>query len=465
MNLQNDSIYIITEEEKQLARKFMDCALKKGVSAIRVSLAKNTLDTYSMFNGEIDKVTRCSDKSVMLYLFIDGRYGSYSTNKIDAGSIESFIEQAIDNTLMLAEDKFRMLASPDRTARDAVKGDEAGLYDREYYRMSSEDKRNITVKGSIFANLHDNAEYSIISEECEYSDSIEDSYIIDSQGFEGRHIETSFSYWSEMTIEDKEGNKYSGYSWESSPRLGELNIEGCSRDALEKAARQINPQKFESGTMTMVLDANVSSRVVAPILSALQAGAIQQQHSFLMDCCGKEVFPKELTLTDMARDYGKPGVRLFDTEGVATTNHNVIENGVVKEYFANTYIAGKMGISPTIEGVSRPVIQPFVKTDHMKPATGKKEYQLDDIIRLCGDGILVTGFNGGNCNQGTGDFSYGVEGFVFKNGSICYPVKEMLISGNMLELWSRIIAAGNDAKKGTRWQIPSLAFENVDFSA
>ena len=58
----------------------------------------------------------------------------------------------------------------------------------------------------------------------------------------------------------------------------------------------------------------------------------------------------------------------------------------------------------------------------------------------------------------------GIEGFAFRNGKITHPVREMVITGNMLTLWSRLIHAGNDARACTRWQIPSLSFEKVDFS-
>ena len=80
-------------------------------------------------------------------------------------------------------------------------------------------------------------------------------------------------------------------------------------------------------------------------------------------------------------------------------------------------------------------------------------------------GIYVTGFNGGNCNPVTGDFSFGIEGFAFKQGKIAHPVKEMLITGNIMTLWNSLIAAGSDARESSRWQIPSLAFDNVSFSA
>ena len=79
--------------------------------------------------------------------------------------------------------------------------------------------------------------------------------------------------------------------------------------------------------------------------------------------------------------------------------------------------------------------------------------------------MYVTGFNGGNCNPVTGDFSYGVEGFAFRDGKISHPVREMLITGNMKDLWNKLIAAGSDTKDGVRWKITSLALDAVYFSA
>ena len=77
----------------------------------------------------------------------------------------------------------------------------------------------------------------------------------------------------------------------------------------------------------------------------------------------------------------------------------------------------------------------------------------------------MTDLNGGNCNAATGDFSYGIEGFMFEEGKIAGPVSGMLITGNMRELWGNLLAAGTDLMDGFSRQVPTLAFENVDFSA
>lgn len=95
---------------------------------------------------------------------------------------------------------------------------------------------------------------------------------------------------------------------------------------------------------------------------------------------------------------------------------------------------------------------------------GRRGLDREAILGTCSDGILVTDFNGGNSNSVTGDFSYGVEGFLFKGGKIVRPVSGMLVTGNMIDLWSRLVAAGDDARPCMSKLIPTLAFSNVDFS-
>lgn len=300
----------------------------------------------------------------------------------------------------------------------------------------------------------------IVSEECEYSDSIDDNYTIDSNGFEGRHIETSFACCSEITIEDDNNDKYTGYWWDASTSFGRLQTDGCSRKALEKAAAQIAPRKRRGGKFNMIVDRSVSSRLIAPVISALNASAIQQDMSFLKGCLGRQVFSEKLELYDRATSFGKPGSRLYDTEGVATCDRRIIGAGVVEEYFTNTYMAAKTGMKPTVEGISRPVL---TSSDNLQNRI--KKITLHDLMRRCRNGILVTGFNGGNCNPVTGDFSYGIEGFAFKDGKISHPVKEMVITGTMTDLWCNFMGAADDARECTRWQIPGIAFRNVRFNA
>ncbi len=454
---------MINQNEINIAKFCIEAALRQGASAARASLSKTIIDSYMMLNGELDKVTHSADRSIYLYIYADGRYGNFSTNRLEASELEDFIGKAISMVRMLGEDTCRTLPDASRTATDAKTGRELDLYDECIEQSSSDLRLERAGELTQFRTLKESADFHLISEECEYTESFEDNYVCDSQGFEGRHTETSFSTFCEMTIEDAEGSKYSGFWWEATPKFSELDLKECSRKALEKAVRQIGPKARRGGRYKMVVDCNAASRLVSPLFTALNASSIQQKMSFLDDSIGKKIFPEGLTIMDLARTAGKAGSRLFDTEGVATTDSPIIENGVVKKYFVNTYMANKMGIAPTVEDISRPCVLPYMKAEALSDA--EKSISLKDILQHCGNGILVTGFNGGNCNPATGDFSFGVEGFAFSKGKVTHPVREMLITGNLIELWNNLIAAGTDARSSARWQIPSLAFENVSFSA
>lgn len=454
---------MITEQEIQIARHCIATATALGAESARVSMSKSVMDGYTFLNGELDKVTHSADRSLYIHLFVDGRYGTFSTNRFDTQEIEEFISKAITMVKMLGEDPCRCLPDPDRQEKNAKTGQELCLYDPTYTSSTAETRLMKAKEMSLYRKLQKDDRYRLISEECEYSESVDDNLIVDSQGFEGRHTETMFYCFAEMTIEDNDGCKYSGFWWEASQMEKDLPRNVCTRKALEKAISQIGPKKRRSGNYRMVVSNQVGSRLVSPIVSALNGSSIQQKVSFLEDSVGKKVFSDGFTLMDMARTPGKTGSRLFDTEGVATKDIPIIENGVVKTTFINTYISKKMDIEATVEDISRPCIMPYLRDNDLSSA--EKDLSLEVILKQCSSGIYVTGFNGGNCNPATGDFSFGIEGFAFSKGKLTHPVREMLITGNIITLWNNLLAAGNDPRSSARWQVPTLAFENVSFSA
>lgn len=457
---------MIETHEIEIARHCIAFACANGADNARVNLNKSSVDGCNMLNGELDKVTHAADRSVYLYLYVDGKYGTFSTNMLEKEQLEDFIIKAIDMVRMLGEDLCRKLPDPSRTEKAAKTGRELGLYDEALENSDSDSRLARAQAMSIWQNFHESADretFSMISEECEYSESYDDSITIDSQGFEGRHTESAFSFFAEVTIQDSEGNRYSGYWWDTTPRNNTGDPSECSRKALERAVSQIGPQPRRSGRTRMVVDSSVASRLVAPVLNALNGSALQQKMSFLDGTLGQQVFSEGMNLMDLPRTEGRNGSRLYDSEGVATKDAHVIKDGAVCQYFINTYFAAKMGIEPTVEDASRPCLMPYMKGKAL--ADGEISVSLKDILQYCRNGILVTGFNGGNSNPVTGDFSFGIEGFAFRNGKITHPVREMLITGNLKDLWNNLIAAGTDARPSSRWQIPTIAFENISFSA
>ena len=234
-------------------------------------------------------------------------------------------------------------------------------------------------------------------------------------------------------------------------RYNDLTKQGIGTKALERVLRKIGQRKVASGKYTMVVDNRNYGQLLSPVINALYGSAIQQKNSFLLDKIGQQVMGEHVILRDEPHLTRTLGARYFDNEGVATQPRTVFDKGVLRTYYIDTYSANKMGVQQTISS-------PSVLTMEL----GTQD--LDGLIAGVDKGIFVTGFNGGNCNSSTGDFSYGVEGFLIERGKLTQPLSEMNITGNMLSLWSHLAAVGNDPCPVSSWRIPSLLFTEVDFS-
>jgi PmbA protein len=201
----------------------------------------------------------------------------------------------------------------------------------------------------------------------------------------------------------------------------------------------------------MLIDNLSGGRLLSPLISALYGSAIQQKNSFLIDKLGEKIVSEKITLIDDPHIPQARGARWFDGEGVATKKSSIIEKGVLGMYFIDTYYGGKLGMEPTVQAPSIINFQ-----------LGDKNF--DQLLATIDKGIWITGFNGGNSNSTTGDFSFGIEGFLIENGQPVKPLNEMNITGNLLTLWQNIIEIGNDPRLTSSWRIPSILFDAVNFS-
>ena len=579
--------FAISGAEIEIADKSVQMALDAGASAVMVSLDKAKTEIYALLDGEIDNIRQTGDRSLTFNIYADGKYGTFSTNRFEEESLRDFLCKAVETVRMLVADPFRGLPDKKDLATDAVNGDEMGLCWYGYDSVSRDEKLEMARRVSVFGEFSapsSDRNWRVVSEEVEYNNTLSDTYLTSSDGCRCRQTETSFEVSSQVTVEDNEGNKYTGLWWDYDVSPEKVLSSECGRKAVEMAVMQIAPVNADKGKYTMVVSRLVSGRLLQPVLNALSSLSVYQKSSFLVDALGKQVFSKGLNVMDMPLEKGKSGAILFETDGRACRNREIITDGVVKENFTSIYMSRKLGIPPTSSCPNRPVLQPFVSEEllgggrggvsgagldgsglcgdcgevsgdvfgavsggergtglgvvngggrgielgavnggervvELSAASGDghgaelgemsgsglcgdcgevsgavfgavsggergvelgavngadrglkadpfvNEIAQKDILDLCGSGILVTDFNGGNCNSATGDFSYGVSGFLFENGKITSPIDSMLITGNMTDLWSNLLAAGSDPVPGMSRQVPTLAFRDVTFNA
>ena len=438
------------ELNKNIADRALETAIKMGCSASRIVLNYNSNSCYTVRNDKLDRLQQATSSSLYIQIFVEGRYGSFSTNRMNEAELRIFIKKAIEATKLLAPDICRTL--PLKELYYTGNKEDLFQYDSSIQSTDPLAKRDIAFKCASEVYGRDKRVLSVNSD---YSDSEDCTYIIDSQGFAQESSETIFTVTTECSVKDDSDARPEGWWFHSSIFFDDLQKSGIGERALERALSRLSPQKMRSGIYNVVLENTVSNRVVAPIISALNGAALQQNNSFLKDKLGERLFPDALNLFDTPHIKRMFGARYFDGEGIATKPIDIIKDGVINTYFINTYYSNKLQIPVTIEGPS--ILQ-------CKLSSCKEGGDLKEILREVGTGVFITGFNGGNSNSSTGDFSFGINGFYFENGEIMYPVKEMNITGNLISLWNNVIAIGNDPMDTGRWRIPTLAFENANLS-
>lgn len=437
---------MISNENKKLAQWAMDYALKNGCQAAKVSLYSGSNTSFELRDAQMDKLQQASESRMSLFLYVDGRYGTYSTNRLDKKELESFIRNGVESTRYLAEDEARVL--PDASRYYKGRKPDLQLLDPQFSAVNPDNK---VALAQAIAEEALGKDPRIISVESSYGDGDGFSYQITSNGFEGETQQSWYSLSASVAVKGEGEARPSSYWYESSLYLDKLVKEGVGQKALERTLQKIGQKKTKSGRYTMVVDPMNSGQLLRPMLSAIFGSALQQKNSFLLDKLGQKVGSDKFTLLDEPHLIGASGARYFDSEGVATERRSVFDKGVLKTYYIDTYNAKKMDVDPTVANPSILVMQ-----------LGNKD--LNGLISDVAHGILVTGFNGGNSNSSTGDFSYGIEGFLIEKGKLTLPLSEMNVTGNMITLWNSLAETGNDPRLNSSWRIPSLVFEGVDFS-
>jgi PmbA protein len=75
-------------------------------------------------------------------------------------------------------------------------------------------------------------------------------------------------------------------------------------------------------------------------------------------------------------------------------------------------------------------------------------------------GLLITELIGNSVNMVTGDYSRGASGYWIENGELAYPVSEITIAGNLIDMFKTLEPA-NDLEFKSSTNAPSIFVEGL----
>jgi PmbA protein len=434
-----------TNEKYEIADLVIKHALKCGADEVAVAISDSASSHIEIREKKIDRLQESISNGLSLTLYVEKKYSSHSTNHLKKEELLKFVEGAVAATKYLSEDEFRYLPDPERYYKGG--GEDLKTMDPSISTIDARTKIELARQAE---NEIYGSDERIVSISASYDDSVSNDVFVTSNGFKGESVGSFAGISASVSVKGETGRP-SDYWGEYSLIFADLIKTGIGKTALARTLKKLDPKKISSGKYSMIVDNMVVPNILGPFIAALYGSSMYQKNSFLIGKSGTKVASEKLSITDDPLLLSGFGSRHFDQEGINAEKREVIEDGVLRNYFIGTYYGRKLNLPPTTINPSNLL---FRKGDKDQAA----------LIKSVKKGVLVTGFNGGNCNGSTGDFSYGIEGFLIEKGEIVHPVNEMNISGNMIDFWNTLAEIGNDPYKYSPYLTPTMLFDNTDFS-
>ncbi len=261
-------------------------------------------------------------------------------------------------------------------------------------------------------------------------------------GFVGEVARSGFSLFvAPIAVEN--GAMQRDMHYTAGCKLSQLETpEDVGRKAGERALRRLHARKVPTCRVPVLFDADTASSLIGHLASAASGSALYRGASFLIGKLGERIGPERLTVIDDGTLRARMGSAPFDGEGLAVRRTVVVDRGVLSSWLLDSYSARKLGLRSTGNARRGIADGPSVGAHnfYLEPGPGTPE----DLIRSVKSGLYVTELIGFGVNSVTGDYSRGAAGIWIENGELAYPVEEITIAGNLLEIFTRIEAVAND---------------------
>ncbi len=443
--------------ERGFAEELINRALKKGADEAEVYVKASKNLSIEVKNKSIDALESSLSYGYSLRVILGKKLGfSYSTEREDSESvIDNAVEAARwadrDNYLELPEASYShtvdIFDPKIRSIREEEASEKVFSLEKATYEVDKRIKNTRRARGTF---------------------SETDVVIINTKGIKSQYSSTT-CVAQIMAIAGDGMDSQMGWFFSGSRFLDEVSFEGVGRDAAKRAIQLLGSKRIQAQKIPVILDNVVATEFIGIFASSLSSENIQKRKSLLLGRLGKKVISQKINIIDNGILPGKLGSAPVDDEGVSTREKVLIREGILLGYLYNTYTAKRDGVSSTGNAVRSGLSNlPSVGTTNLYIEAVSKADMIRhrEIFKVVDKCLYVTEAMGVHtANPISGDFSIGVTGLWIEKGEIAFPVKEAVISGNILSFFETIEAVGDDLTFFGNIGSPSLIFGPTDISA
>jgi len=422
------------EAARRIAESLVERGIKAGATAADALYVGDHSSSVQVRLGELEDVSRSEGEGIGLRLFIGQRSATVASSDLSEEILRALVDRCLAMAQNAPKDPFAGLAPSELLQRgeppsidtvDEREPDPAELRERALRAeqaatgvpgVSNSNGAGASASGTTIA-------------------------LATSGGFSGAYRTTGHGC-SASVIAGEGANMQRDYAWHSARHLEDLeDAATIGRRAGERAVSRLNPRRPRPGKWPVIFDPRVASGLLGHLAGAISGAAIARKTSFLEDKLGERVFAAGVTIVD--DPLRKRGLRSrpFDAEGVRVARRELVKDGILTSWIAESASARQLGIDPTGHAARGTSGAPSATTTNIYIERGARSR--DELLAAFPEAILVTELIGHGVNPVTGDYSRGAAGFMVRGGEIVEPVAEITIASNLLDMFASLEPASD----------------------
>jgi len=423
-------------------------AKERGATAADAFVVEDRAFSAQVRLGRVDTVKHAREQHLSLRVFSGKSAAAASTSDFSRVSVERLVDEAVSLSRITAPDELSGLPDASELAKVVPALD---LEDPTGHDLSPEDKIELARRCEAAALAADPRITN--SEGGDFADRRAHYAYAASHGFAGEYSTSSFSL-SVSPVASENGHMQRDGWYHVTRKRALLDApEAIGKIAAQRALRRLGARQVKTCEVPVIFDPDMAASLVRHIAGAVSGPSLYRSASFLLGKLGQQIAAPGVTIVDDGSMPGGLGSRPFDGEGLSVRRTVVVDKGVLTSYLLDTYSGRKLGMASTHHG-ARDGAGVTVGTTNLYLDRGASDPKA--LIGSVKQGLYVTELIGFGVNGVTGDYSRGAVGLWIDNGELTYPVEEITIAGNLLEMFRAIEGVGNDLVFRDRTAAPTV---------
>jgi len=423
--------------------RVIQLARARGADAAEAVFSESRALSVGVRKGSVETVESDENADLGLRVFVGRKQAVVSVSEFSEKTLDRLVERCVAMARLAPDDPFAALADPQRLWRGDKAAPDLQLHDPSELTAEALKSRALSCEA---AGLDTDPRLTTDSASAGYSAG--HWRLMTSDGFYGEHRTSVFFQSARLIATGKDGGMERDGEGRSTRWLADLpppEITGAL--AAGRTLKALGARKLSSQTAPVIFEPRSAKSLIGLFLGAISGPSVARGSSYLKAHLGKRLFAEGVQVLDDPRRVRGLGSCLFDDEGVATEARRLIDDGVLTTWLLNTAAAQQLGLTSTGHA-SRTLAHPAgVSAHNVTLAPGTRSPS--DMMQAAGSGVIVTSMFGPSVNADTGDWSAGASGFYFENGEIVFPVNEITVAGNLIDIFGRLEPASDLEIRGS----------------